>query len=186
MSKVDEAGTEVAGAHLVITDESGEQTDSWTSEAGKSHTFSAAAGRYTLTETTAPEGLKAVTAITFTVDESGAVTVIDANGNTVSVDTKGALIVTDQPATTGTPTTPTSTTTTPAAPSHVVPGTGTATGSHSGNSYGSTASTGGSYGSASGSLAHTGLNDAIAPIALGALALGVSTLAVSRRRSEQH
>lgn len=199
ISKVAVAGgSGLPGAKIAVTSADGTVVadGSWTSKADAVHMLALAEGDYVFHEDAAPAGYEKVNDISFHVDVNGTVTVAKANGAEASVSGY-TLEVVDQgvPSTPATPATPAkqstqTTSSTMSGHGSAVPG--GPTGGHS--SSGTTGSTGTSgcgytsgsgYTSSTGSLAHTGLNDAIAPIALGALALGVGTLAVSRRRSEQ-
>lgn len=76
ISKQDIAGKEIAGAKLTVTGEDNKVKDSWTSEAGKSHTIKdLQPGTYVLTEVTAPTGYEKAESITFKLSDSGVVTV---------------------------------------------------------------------------------------------------------------
>lgn len=89
--------TEIAGANLKITDESGTEVDSWTSVEGKTHKVSLVRGTYTLTETNAPDGYKIAKDIVFTVGKNGEVTstkIDDKNSNSYS-KLIGAIVMMD-------------------------------------------------------------------------------------------
>ena len=76
ISKVDATtGTELPGAHLVLKDSKGKVVEEWTS-GSVPHVLSKSlsAGKYTLSETIAPEGYEKTTeTVTFTVDNNGKV-----------------------------------------------------------------------------------------------------------------
>ncbi|MGI6590748.1 MAG: SpaA isopeptide-forming pilin-related protein [Eggerthellaceae bacterium] len=94
VSKVDADGNELAGAKIRIKDGNGNAVASWTST-GENKTVRLAPGTYIFHEASAPDGYKAVSDITFSVDVNGKVKVIKASGNAVKA--KGSkLIVTDQ------------------------------------------------------------------------------------------
>jgi uncharacterized surface anchored protein len=73
-SKQDGAGNELAGATIELRDADGTVLETWTSD-GTTHTFQVQTGTYQLVETAAPEGYELATAISFTVDTDGKVTV---------------------------------------------------------------------------------------------------------------
>lgn len=76
ISKVDATtGKELPGATLVLKDSKGNVVDSWTSESTPHKVkVKLNAGKYTLTETIAPNGyVKNTTSVTFTVEEDGTV-----------------------------------------------------------------------------------------------------------------
>ena len=75
-------GKELAGAELTLTDEAGEEIDSWVSTKTPHEIKNLADGEYTLAEVTAPDGYKVAESITFTV-EDGTVT----GGSVVMYDT---------------------------------------------------------------------------------------------------
>ncbi|MCD8336107.1 MAG: hypothetical protein LUD18_02330 [Lachnospiraceae bacterium] len=60
---------ELPGAQLVITDSEGNVVDEWTST-DEPHMINIAAGTYTLTETTAPDGYATAESIEFTIDDT--------------------------------------------------------------------------------------------------------------------
>ena len=92
ISKQDVSGKEIAGAKLELT-QNGEKVDSWTSEAGKSHNFSAEADKeYVLTETTAPKGYVKAESITFKVDTKGNVQVKEGNQWVDAKDNKVVML----------------------------------------------------------------------------------------------
>ena len=76
ISKVDvTTGEELAGAHLVVKDASGKVVDEWTSTNEVHVIKNLTPGKYTLTETIAPDGyLLSNETITFTVKSDGSVT----------------------------------------------------------------------------------------------------------------
>lgn len=73
---------ELAGAELTLTDEAGEEVDSWVSTKTPHEIKNLPDGEYTLTEVTAPDGYEVAESITFTV-ENGTVT----GGSVVMYDT---------------------------------------------------------------------------------------------------
>ncbi|MEE1411963.1 MAG: SpaA isopeptide-forming pilin-related protein, partial [Bulleidia sp.] len=76
ISKVDAANNkELAGAVLKVTDNEGNEVDTWTSEDGKNHTVTVKPGTYTFTEVSAPKGYELAESITFNVDLNGKVTI---------------------------------------------------------------------------------------------------------------
>lgn len=75
-------GKELAGAELTLTDEAGEEIDSWVSTKTPHEIKNLPDGEYTLTEVTAPDGYEVAESITFTV-ENGTVT----GGSVVMYDT---------------------------------------------------------------------------------------------------
>lgn len=75
-------GKELAGAELTLTDEAGEEIDSWVSTKTPHEIKNLPDGEYTLTEVTAPNGYEVAESITFTV-ENGTVT----GGSVVMYDT---------------------------------------------------------------------------------------------------
>lgn len=75
-------GKELAGAELTLTDEAGEEIDSWVSTKTPHEIKNLADGEYTLAEVTAPDGYKVAESITFTV-ENGTV----KGGSVVMYDT---------------------------------------------------------------------------------------------------
>ena len=79
ISKRNIGGTEIAGAKLRVTDESGAAVQEWTSAAAE-HSFTVKPGTYVLHEDAAPNGYKVANDITFTVSVDGTVTV---DGKTV-------------------------------------------------------------------------------------------------------
>ncbi|MEO5297910.1 SpaA isopeptide-forming pilin-related protein [Enterococcus cecorum] len=91
-SKQNVAGEEIAGAKIQIK-QGDKVVESWTSEAGKSHTVKLEPGEYTFHEEAAPNGYLAVTDFTFTVKADGTVEL----GETSDAEIKdGKLVVTDQ------------------------------------------------------------------------------------------
>lgn len=77
---------EIPGATLVVKDEAGNVVESWVSTT-ESHKIKLNVGKYSLTETIAPEGYKlSTTTINFLVDAKGGIYVMNANGQYVSVD----------------------------------------------------------------------------------------------------
>ena len=75
-------GKELAGAELTLTNEAGEEIDSWVSTKTPHEIKNLADGEYTLIEVTAPDGYKVAESITFTV-ENGTV----KGGSVVMYDT---------------------------------------------------------------------------------------------------
>ena len=75
-------GKELAGAELTLTNEAGEEIDSWVSTKTPHEIKNLADGEYTLIEVTAPDGYKVAECITFTV-ENGTV----KGGSVVMYDT---------------------------------------------------------------------------------------------------
>ena len=75
-------GKELAGAELTLTDEDGEEIDSWVSTKTPHEIKNLPDGEYTLTEVTAPDGYEVAESITFTV-ENGTIT----GGSVVMYDT---------------------------------------------------------------------------------------------------
>nr|QVD33036.1 SpyC-cHalo [synthetic construct]QVD33040.1 SpyC-cHalo [synthetic construct]QVD33044.1 SpyC-cHalo [synthetic construct] len=73
-SKRDEDGRELAGATMELRDSSGKTISTWISD-GHVKDFYLYPGKYTFVETAAPDGYEVATAITFTVNEQGQVTV---------------------------------------------------------------------------------------------------------------
>lgn len=73
-SKRDIDGKELAGATMELRDSSGKTISTWISD-GQVKDFYLMPGKYTFVETAAPDGYEIVTAITFTVNEQGQVTV---------------------------------------------------------------------------------------------------------------
>nr|QFI56901.1 SpyCatcher-PA [synthetic construct] len=73
-SKRDEDGKELAGATMELRDSSGKTISTWISD-GQVKDFYLYPGKYTFVETAAPDGYEVATAITFTVNEQGQVTV---------------------------------------------------------------------------------------------------------------
>ncbi|HER1521352.1 TPA: fibronectin-bing protein SfbII [Streptococcus pyogenes] len=73
-SKRDIDGKELAGATMELRDSSGKTISTWISD-GQVKDFYLMPGKYTFVETTAPDGYEIATAITFTVNEQGQVTV---------------------------------------------------------------------------------------------------------------
>ena len=91
-SKQNVAGEEITGAKIQIK-QGDKVVESWTSEAGKSHTVELEPGTYTFHEEAAPNGYLAVTDFTFTVKADGTVEL----GETSDAEIKdGKLVVTDQ------------------------------------------------------------------------------------------
>jgi len=100
ISKNSLGGTEIEGARIVVYGADGNKVAEWTS-AKEPHLLTLKAGTYTMVETVAPEGYKQVTtAITFTVDNDGKVTLgtttVD-NGGKISVMDANHLILEDAP-----------------------------------------------------------------------------------------
>ncbi|MBR3158068.1 MAG: Cna B-type domain-containing protein, partial [Atopobiaceae bacterium] len=104
VSKVDIANdVELPGATIVITDSEGTIADSWVSAVDDSETEENEAIHvirglktgelYTMTETVAPDGYKIATAITFTIDTDGKVTVTGAQKK------DGVILIKDAPTT---------------------------------------------------------------------------------------
>lgn len=73
-SKRDIDGKELAGATMELRDSSGKTISTWISD-GQVKDFYLMPGKYTFVETAAPDGYEVATAITFTVNEQGQVTV---------------------------------------------------------------------------------------------------------------
>ncbi|HER1862754.1 TPA: fibronectin binding protein [Streptococcus pyogenes] len=73
-SKRDIDGKELAGATMELRDSSGKTISTWISD-GQVKDFYLMSGKYTFVETAAPDGYEIATAITFTVNEQGQVTV---------------------------------------------------------------------------------------------------------------
>ncbi|HFH9895467.1 TPA: fibronectin-bing protein SfbII [Streptococcus pyogenes] len=73
-SKRDIDGQELAGATMELRDSSGKTISTWISD-GQVKDFYLMPGKYTFVETAAPDGYEIATAITFTVNEQGQVTV---------------------------------------------------------------------------------------------------------------
>nr|AAT38832.1 PrtF2 [Streptococcus pyogenes] len=73
-SKRDIDGKELAGATMELHDSSGKTISTWISD-GQVKDFYLMPGKYTFVETAAPDGYEIATAITFTVNEQGQVTV---------------------------------------------------------------------------------------------------------------
>ncbi|HEP1230394.1 TPA: fibronectin binding protein [Streptococcus pyogenes] len=73
-SKRDIDGKELAGATMELRDSSGKTISTWISD-GQVKDFYLMPGKYTFVETVAPDGYEVATAITFTVNEQGQVTV---------------------------------------------------------------------------------------------------------------
>ncbi|MFV0870139.1 fibronectin-bing protein SfbII [Streptococcus pyogenes] len=73
-SKRDIDGKELAGATMELRDSSGKTISTWISD-GQVKDFYLMQGKYTFVETAAPDGYEVATAITFTVNEQGQVTV---------------------------------------------------------------------------------------------------------------
>ncbi|VHC40890.1 fibronectin binding protein [Streptococcus pyogenes] len=73
-SKRDIDGKELAGATMELRDSSGKTISTWISD-GQVKDFYLMPGKYTFVETAAPDGYEIATAITFTVNEQGQVTV---------------------------------------------------------------------------------------------------------------
>ncbi|HEQ5207862.1 fibronectin binding protein [Streptococcus pyogenes] len=73
-SKRDINGKELAGATMELRDSSGKTISTWISD-GQVKDFYLMPGKYTFVETAAPDGYEIATAITFTVNEQGQVTV---------------------------------------------------------------------------------------------------------------
>ena len=75
-------GKELAGAELTLTNEAGEEIDSWVSTKTPHEIKNLADGEYTLIEVTAPNGYKVAESITFTVEngtvKGGSVVMYDA------------------------------------------------------------------------------------------------------------
>ncbi|MBQ8724066.1 MAG: hypothetical protein IJY74_00155, partial [Oscillospiraceae bacterium] len=71
---------EIPGAKLVITDEAGETVAEWTTDGENANAIPLTEGKYTLTETTAPDGYLKAESITFEVDKDGNVTVTSETG----------------------------------------------------------------------------------------------------------
>nr|AHJ78619.1 SpyLigase [synthetic construct] len=67
-------GKELAGATMELRDSSGKTISTWISD-GQVKDFYLYPGKYTFVETAAPDGYEVATAITFTVNEQGQVTV---------------------------------------------------------------------------------------------------------------
>lgn len=77
---------EVAGATLVVKDESGKEIEKWVST-NEAHKITLKSGKYSLTETIAPKGYKlSSTTIHFLIDDAGALFVKNEKGNYVSVN----------------------------------------------------------------------------------------------------
>ncbi|HFH9690057.1 TPA: thioester-forming surface-anchored protein, partial [Streptococcus pyogenes] len=101
-SKRDIDGKELAGATMELRDSSGKTISTWISD-GQVKDFYLMPGKYTFVETAAPDGYEIATAITFTVNEQGQVTVngkaTKGNAHIVMVDaykpTKGSGQVID-------------------------------------------------------------------------------------------
>ena len=91
-SKQNVAGDEIADAKIQIK-QGDKVVESWTSEAGKSHTVELEPGEYTFHEEAAPNGYLAVTDFTFTVKADGTVEVSATPDAKVE---NGKLVVTDQ------------------------------------------------------------------------------------------
>ncbi|WP_347943771.1 SpaA isopeptide-forming pilin-related protein [Enterococcus cecorum] len=91
-SKQNVAGEEITGAKIQIK-QGDKVVESWTSEAGKSHTVELEPGTYTFHEEAAPNGYLAVTDFTFTVKADGTVEVSATSDAKVE---NGKLVVTDQ------------------------------------------------------------------------------------------
>lgn len=68
--------SELAGAHLTVTDSDGTIVDEWTSTTEPHRIEALAPGSYTLTETQSPQGHDVAKSITFTVEESGEIQAI--------------------------------------------------------------------------------------------------------------
>ena len=99
VSKVDAGtGSEIAGAEIVLKDSDGKQIDKWTSTTTP-HEIELPFGTYTLEETVAPDGYdKVESAITFTVDNTGKVTLDSAVTTGVSeVKSDGTIVIKDSP-----------------------------------------------------------------------------------------
>ena len=99
VSKVDAGtGSEIAGAEIVLKDSDGKQIDKWTSTTTP-HEIELPFGTYTLEETVAPYGYdKVESAITFTVDNTGKVTLDSAVTTGVSeVKSDGTIVIKDSP-----------------------------------------------------------------------------------------
>ncbi len=107
ITKVDENGDALAGAHLVVTDEKGTKVDEWESKTEPHQITGLVAGKtYTITETKAPDGYAISEPKTFKVESDKVTVVTFGNELTVTEITKvdennqpiaGAhLIVTDK------------------------------------------------------------------------------------------
>ncbi len=107
ITKVDENGKPLAGAHLIVTDENGTKVDEWESKTEAHQITGLVAGEtYTITETVAPAGYAISESQTFTVEIDKITVVTFANALTVTEIAKvdennkpiaGAhLIVTDE------------------------------------------------------------------------------------------
>ena len=101
ISKQDLGGEELPGATITIFDKDGNVAKtvdgtecSWVSSDTPHEIKGLPAGSYVLHEVVAPEGYTVTTDINFTINEDGAVTVTDENGNPVDVD---ELVLTDAP-----------------------------------------------------------------------------------------
>ncbi len=82
------------GAELKVISEDGTYVKTWTSGSSKQD-ISLPAGKYYLEETSAPEGYACVPKITFTVDESGQVTITEIEGRDISEDYSDLVTVDD-------------------------------------------------------------------------------------------
>ena len=90
ISKNSLGGSEISGAHIVVYNADGSVAEEWDSTA-KAHQLTLKPGTYTMVETVAPEGYQRVeTAITFTLDAEGHVTL-----GTTTVDNGGKITVMD-------------------------------------------------------------------------------------------
>ncbi|HFL3995379.1 TPA: SpaA isopeptide-forming pilin-related protein [Streptococcus pyogenes] len=87
-SKRDIDGKELAGATMELRDSSGKTISTWISD-GQVKDFYLMPGKYTFVETAAPDGYEIATAITFTVNEQGQVTV---NGKATKGDTHIVMV----------------------------------------------------------------------------------------------
>jgi uncharacterized surface anchored protein len=102
ISKNSLGGSEIAGAHIIVTDSQGNTVENgdWISTT-EAHQLTLKPGSYTMIETVAPKGYKQVTtAITFVVDNEGHVTLgtttVD-NGGKISVMDANHVILEDAP-----------------------------------------------------------------------------------------
>lgn len=73
ISKVDVAGEEIPGAHLVLKDKDGNIVDEWDSTEEPHRIERIEPGEYTLTETVVPDGYVKAETITFVIEETGEV-----------------------------------------------------------------------------------------------------------------
>ena len=92
-SKRNVAGEEIAGAEIQIK-QGDKVVESWTSEAGKSHTVELQPGTYTFHEEAAPNGYLKVTDFEFTISEDGKVSLTGKVSDASMVN--GKLVIVDQ------------------------------------------------------------------------------------------